>query len=296
MNVAWSQLSSRMRMVLLVALPFGCEQGTDRETATPAAVPPHTTPSAWEVTARTITTEDGPRHFIVSRPRDALRGPGRPAVVLVLHGGGMNGAAMRAYADLETRAGPRAIFVYPDAIVRNVWADEYALHWDGTRDLSFIDAIVRSLTEKAQASGSESTVAQGDPARVYAFGLSSGAYFANQLACAWGKRIAAFVAIEGGGPYGACSGPVNALIVHDPADPVVPASEGKESLTRWLAEDGCAPAAEPWPVGAPRGPSAGGCRVHACADGARVATCSPAVGVHGIGPGVREASLRFFNL
>ncbi len=202
----------------------------------------------------------------------------------------MNGAAMRAYADLETRAGQPAIFAYPDAVVRNVWADEYALHWDGTRDLSFMDALVRSLTE-ARPGG-----AQGDAKRVYAFGLSSGAYFANQLACAWGKRLDGFVAVEGGGPYGDCSGPVNALIVHDPADPVVPASEGKESFTRWLAQDRCAALEQPW---SPAGAHEVGdimCKLHACAEGARVATCSPTAGVHGIGPRVREASLRFFGL
>lgn len=194
----------------------------------------------------------------------------------------MTGEGMRAYADLEARASSRAIFVYPDAVVRNVWADEYALHWDGRKDLAFMDAIVRSLTARPSADA-----AQGDVRRVYAFGLSSGAYFANQLACAWGGRLAGFAAIEGGGPLGECSSPVSALIVHDPRDPVVPASEGNESLSRWLSEDKCGAATSPYDVT---------CKMHACAEGARVAICRPTAGVHGLGPGAREAALRFFGL
>lgn len=254
----------------LVVLVAGCP-----DTAEVAATAGPRAPSspAWDVAVRTVVVDDLARTYVVSAPR--AKGPW--PIVLVLHGGGMTGQGMRAYADLERRASAGAVFVYPDAVVRNVWADEYALHWDGTKDLAFMDALVRAAADSGQ----------GDARRVFAFGLSSGAYFANQLACAWGKRLTGVAAIEGGGPYGDCSGPVSALIVHDAADPVVPASEGKASLAHWLSDDQCTAAESPW---------ANTCKMHACAGSVRVATCSPTAGIHGIGPGVREAALRFFSL
>jgi polyhydroxybutyrate depolymerase len=263
---------TRSRPVLVLAPLLALLAGCPDDKPPMAAGSPALEPS-WDVATKAVTVDELSRRFIVSAPH--AKGPW--PIVLVLHGGGMTGEGMRAYADLERRAQSRALFVYPDAVVRNVWAGEYALHWDGTKDLSFMDAIVRSVV----ASG------QGDPLRVYAFGLSSGAYFANQLACAWGNRLSGFAAVEGGGPFGECSGPVSALIVHDPTDPVVPASEGKESLARWLHEDRCQAPEDAWDVR---------CKLHACAAGKRVASCSPAVGVHGIGPGARESSLRFFGL
>ena len=120
-----------------------------------------------------------------------------------------------------------------------------------------------------------------------AIGLSSGAYFVNQLACAWGARVTAFAAVEGGGPYGDCSGPTNALIIHDPSDPVVPASEGAESRKHWLEADKCDNKESVWN---------GTCKMHACAGNMHVATCAPTSGVHSLGPGAREAALRFFDL
>ena len=273
------------RALLHVALPSLVALSACQGSPAPASAPMTArgaarseTAHATEVTTRVLVEDGGAvRHYAVSAHGSAS---GPLPLVLVFHGGGMSGEAMRTYADLESRASSPAIFVYPDAVVRNVWADEYALHWDGTRDLAFVDHVVRGLLENGQV----------DAKRVYAFGLSSGAYFVNQLACAWGKRLAGFVAVEGGGPYGDCNGATSAMIVHDPADPVVPASEGKESLTRWLTEDRC-PSEIATPSHAPPG-----CVARACALGTRVVTCSPAAGVHAIGPSVRENALRFFGL
>jgi polyhydroxybutyrate depolymerase len=237
--------------------------------------PPHSVPRARQVLRAEIALAGETRRYIQSAP---LAQSGRAPVVVVLHGGGMSGEGMRAYADLESRSETSTIFVYPDAIVRNVWADEYALHWDSGRDLPFIDAMVSSLTGPG---------AGGDPKRVYVFGLSSGAYFANQLGCAWGSRLAGFVAVEGGGPFGECGGPVNGMVVHDPDDQVVPAAEGQGSLTRWLGAGAC---------GAESRPFGDMCKVHACSAGTRVVSCNARGGIHAIGPGVREAALRFFGL
>jgi poly(3-hydroxybutyrate) depolymerase len=123
-------------------------------------------------------------------------------------------------------------------------------------------------------------------------GLSSGAYFANQLGCARATVFAAIVAVEGGGPFGECEGTVDAMIVHDPDDPVVPASEGKASLDHWLAADACAA------KGAAEAARPGErCIMHTqCGGGRRVAACRASGGLHGLAPGIREDALSFIGL
>jgi polyhydroxybutyrate depolymerase len=215
-----------------------------------------------------------PREVLVSAPAHGTNATGKLPLVIVLHGGGMSAEAMREYADLESRARAPAVFAYPSANVRNVWQGEYALHWDGAKDLPFVDAMLEDLANAFQI----------DRAKVYVFGLSSGAYFANELGCARAKSIAAIAAIEGGGPYGTCEGRTSALIAHDEDDPVVPPSEGKASLEHWLHTDDCGL------------PSTSAQCVEAHCKANRVESCRTRTGLHAVAPGIREEALRFFSL
>jgi polyhydroxybutyrate depolymerase len=212
----------------------------------------HSTVGGREVAHRNVVVAGDTRDVLVSAPPSA-----KLPLVVVLHGGGMTPDAMRAYADLETLARAPAVFAYPAARVRNVWQGEFALHWDANVDLAFFDAMLEDLA----------TAFHIDRQRVYVFGLSSGAYFANELGCARAKSIAAIAAIEGGGPYGQCEGSVDALVVHDKNDPVVPLSEGNASLAHWQK-----------------------------AKSKRVESEITDVGVHALAPGIRERALRFFSL
>jgi polyhydroxybutyrate depolymerase len=230
----------------------GCPSEREYPRVPPPGNAVHSTAGGREVSVRRVVVSGETRQVLVSAPLGT-----KLPLVVVLHGGGMSAEAMREYADLERLARAPAVFAYPTANVRNVWHGEYALHWDATTDLAFFDAMLDDL------SGTFAI----DRTRVYVFGLSSGAYFANELGCARSKSIAAIAAIEGGGPFGQCEGAVDALIVHDKNDPVVPFAEGNASLAHWRQ-----------------------------AKSKRLESSITDTGVHAIAPGIREAALRFFSL
>jgi polyhydroxybutyrate depolymerase len=243
------------RVVVAGAVAFvlaGCPSEREHPRVPPPGNAVHSTIGGREVSHRNIVVSDETRDVLVSAPSG-----NKLPLVVVLHGGGMTPDAMRAYADLERLARGPAVFAYPAARVRNVWQGEYALHWDATVDLAFFDAMLDDLSHAFSI----------DRSRVYVFGLSSGAYFANELGCARSKSIAAIAAIEGGGPYGECEGSVDAFIAHDKNDPVVPVSEGKASIEHWQK-------AKP----------------------KRFDSQLTDIGVHALAPGIRERALRFFAL
>ncbi len=88
-----------------------------------------------------------------------------------------------------------------------------------------------------------------DPARVYATGISNGAFMAHRLACELAERIAGIGPVAGGNLMLACqpSRPVPVLQFHGTADAIVP-FEGfagfvsiPDSTAGWVARNGCDP-------------------------------------------------------
>jgi len=159
-------------------------------------------------------------------------------LVVVLHGGGGSGAAVRAQTDLERVAGGRAIFVYPDAINGNWDLDSKA---EVNPDVALFDSILFTA---------HNTLCT-DARRVFVTGFSNGAYMANQLGCRRGERIRGIVSHAGGGPYEmngsydaqgrlVCPGKaVAALVVHGQVDGVVLPAEGQKSLDHWSQANRC---------------------------------------------------------
>jgi polyhydroxybutyrate depolymerase len=93
-------------------------------------------------------------------------------IVFVFHGDGGTGTDIRSQLDLETAAGNKAIFAYPDGASQT---------WDATlastnQDMAFVMAVRASLRSQYCA----------DTTRTFVTGMSRGAYFVNQLACMYG--------------------------------------------------------------------------------------------------------------
>lgn len=210
-------------------------------------------------------------------------------VIFAFHGDGGNGESMRG-AKLEDAANGGAIIVYPDG-PNQTWDLETPPAQN--RDYAFFDAMVAEVKVKLCA----------DPKRIFAFGFSRGAFFANQLGCFRGDVVRGISAHSGGGPYSndgsdfdqngffKCPKPaVAALIIHGESDDSngVPYAAGVKSRDHWRLRNACTTSSKA------HAPSP--CVTYdGCPAGRPVAWCSiPGMG-HQIWSGTSKAVWSFFS-
>ena len=153
----------------------------------------------------------------------------RSPVVLIFHGGGSNAEQMIRFCGLNEKADQQGfIAVYP----RGTGRFERLLTWNGGNccgyaqsnkvdDVAFVRALLDDLA----------TVANIDPKRVYATGMSNGAIMCYLLASELSDRIAAIAPVAG--PMGTemCSPkrPVPVIHFHGTDDQFAPFNGGKGS-------------------------------------------------------------------
>lgn len=186
------------------------------------------------------------RSYLVHAPA----GLDHPAgLVLNLHGGGGTGAGQAALSHYDTVADQLGlVVVYPDGIDLS-WADGRGASKPdrrGVDDVGFLVALADRLVHDYGI----------DPGRVFATGISAGAFMANRLACDRADVVAAIAPVSGtlGTGVGcAPSRPVSVLAYHGTGDPVVPFAGGAMigrggnsdvvpapvMAARWRAMDGC---------------------------------------------------------
>ena len=175
---------------------------------------------------------------------------GRQAVplVLVFHGGGGQDAGMERMSGMDAVADRDGFIVaYPQGLDR---------HWNDGRtdaskadDVAFIKTLVSDLEIRYRI----------DPRRVYASGISNGAFFSLRLACDLGGTFAAVAPVAGSLPVGftpRCQGsPVSVFMINGTADPLVLYNGGRvgggfinggesipvpQAAAAWASIDGCA--------------------------------------------------------
>ncbi|MDT5073483.1 MAG: polyhydroxybutyrate depolymerase [Mycobacterium sp.] len=189
------------------------------------------------------------RTYLVHAPA----GNDHPAgLVLNLHGAGATGAAQAAITNYDSAADALGFVVaYPDGIDQS-WADGRGASTpdrQGVDDVGFLTALVDRLVR-----------AYGiPPGRVFATGMSAGAFMADRLACDRADLVAAIAPVAGTlGSAVPCapSQPVSVLAFHGTADPVVPFGGGPMQgrggtsdvlsapamASRWREVDGCSAA------------------------------------------------------
>lgn len=161
-------------------------------------------------------------------------------IVIGFHGDGGNGAGYRASFPIEAQGAESAIFVWPNG-TNNNQGHSFDQNHDppSNADVAFFDAMVASV----------STTYCVNKARVFAHGMSGGAYFTNQLGRWRSSAVRAIAPQSGGGPFGVLgsdfdsngaitiTGALPVLIVHGLADTTVDISEGKQSLAYWRLAD-----------------------------------------------------------
>jgi polyhydroxybutyrate depolymerase len=235
------------------------------------------------------------RHYLVHVPPGLAQPSG---LVINLHGAGMTGGAQAAMTNYNAVADQRGfVVVYPDGIDLS-WADGRGASIpdrQGVDDVGFLVTLADRLTRNFGI----------DPGRVFATGMSAGAFMANRLACARADVFSAVAPVAGTlGSAFPCnpSQPVSVLSVHGTADNVVPFNGGPmvgrggasdivaapALAQRWRELDGC-----PAPV--EDSPAAGILRFTAagCADGTEVSLVQIDGGGH-TWLAASDASAQFF--
>jgi polyhydroxybutyrate depolymerase len=179
-------------------------------------------PGAGAAQTRHITVAGVAREYRVHLPA----GSARPnALVLMLHGGGGNPAAIAAHTRFD-RIADRAgfIVVYPAARNRR-WLDGRPGN-ERSDDVAFLQKLADTV--RAQ---------HGIPAhRVFAAGISNGAMMSYRLACEAPGSVAAIGVVAGAVPVGlraACgaTSPVAVLALHGTEDRLIPFDGGGSLLS-----------------------------------------------------------------
>jgi polyhydroxybutyrate depolymerase len=196
-------------------------------------------------------------------------------LVLNLHGAGMTGSAQAAMTNYNAVADQHGFVVaYPEGIDLS-WADGRGgsvPDRQGVDDVGFLVALADRLTQ-------DFGIERG---RVFATGLSAGAFMANRLACSRADVFSAVAPVAGtlGSAFPcAPSQPVSVLNIHGTADNVVPFTGGPmvgrggasdilaapAMAQRWRELNGC-----PAPVEDSPAPSVRRFTSAGCADGTEV--------------------------
>nr|WP_232004949.1 PHB depolymerase family esterase [Mycobacterium sp. ACS1612] len=217
--------------------------------------------------------EDAPGELVIGglpRTYQLHVPPGPPSgLVINLHGAGQSGGEQAAITNYDAVADQHGFVVaYPDGIDLS-WADGRGASVpdrQGVDDVGFLAALIDQLSRDYGI----------PPGRVFATGLSAGAFMANRLACQRADLVSAIAPVAGtlSAAYPcAPSQPVSVLQVHGTADPVVPFGGGTmlgrggysdivaapALAQRWRELDGCPGAPVEDAVGAVHRFTAAGC-------------------------------------
>jgi polyhydroxybutyrate depolymerase len=225
------------------------------EPATPAAASPVTEASgtcgtlppdvrAGQTAVRTLHAGGLDRSYRLHVPAGAASAAGLP-VVLNFHGLGSAAVEQEFYSGLVPLSDAEGfVLVTPDGTGSpRGWAIG-AVNNGAADDLAFVDVLLDTLERELCI----------DPARVYATGMSNGAFFSSLLGCIRPERIAAIAPVAGVAWYDSvsCGRPIPVLAFHGVLDTVVPYEEGmifgvipyagaEANAAGWAAHNGCDP-------------------------------------------------------
>ncbi len=161
-------------------------------------------------------------------------------LIVAFHGLTNSNADVRRYYNLERNAHRPTVFVYPSGLPagggRRSWSDP-GDPAAALRDYALFDAIVAHI-EGAYCI---------DRSRVFAVGHSLGAWFVNSLGCARGRDLRATGTVAGGISPSECTGPVAAVVLHNPNDRLVDFARGEEVLDLLLRRNSLAEPDQPEP-------------------------------------------------
>lgn len=184
-----------------------------------------------------ITVNGVERSFITSVPSSYDKD--KPIkLVFAFHGRTNSNSMVKGYYKIEEASKGAAIFVYPSGIKAKsgyTWSDPGDTS-ESLRDYALFDALLKDFSNNYCI----------DLDQVYVVGHSLGAWFTNSLACARGNVIRAIGNIGGGTSISAnCTGPVAAMVWHNPKDNLVPISDGVRARDQLAGQNMCSNKTKP---------------------------------------------------
>lgn len=226
---AWAALLVWVLMLAFFAAPTVAAGESGVSTVGCGRPAPAEPPAVIQVGGRT-------REFILAVP-EAYEPDLLHRVVFGFHGRTTPNGKVRTYFQLEAHSERPTLFVYPAGLVA---ADgKFSWHERGQpgealRDYELFDALLGEL-------GNQYCI---DLDQVFAVGHSLGGSFVNSLGCARGSVIRGVGTVAGRIWKSPCSGPVAAILFHNPHDDLVPFERGLEARDWALSQNGLTPLAE----------------------------------------------------
>ena len=244
-------------LTVLLLASLACARTSSTPTSTVPAPTQTSAPSlpTGEI-SRTLTHDGRERSYILYVPASVDWSKPAP-LVFVFHGGtgnAKNAIRMSGFNPVADKNG--FIVVYPNGTGR--LNDDKLLTWNGGTccgyaqeenidDVGFVRAIVTDLRSLANI----------DPKRIYATGMSNGAILSQRLACEATDLFAAIAPVAGTLNFPSCSPtqPISVIEFHGTADEHVPYDGGygpkslvnvdfasvQKSVGFWTQFDGCSP-------------------------------------------------------
>ncbi|MBM4345869.1 MAG: alpha/beta fold hydrolase [Deltaproteobacteria bacterium] len=237
----------------LVSLPGPADAGdAQAETAADATPAVDATPAADAVASPTSApaTIFGPRPAAVTVPKQWASKDKWPLVVL-LHGFSATGWQQDWYLGLSARVDKHGFVAVVPEGTKNAAGLQF---WNATKaccnfanqpvdDVAYIEALIDEAVAKLKV----------DPARVYLYGHSNGAFMALRFACERSAKVTAVLSLAGATDIDPtwCKNalPVHVLFVHGTLDNVIPFNGGvnlgnpfpgvKTSAANWVGYNGC---------------------------------------------------------
>ncbi len=186
--------------------------------------PPSPTPTSSIIDGRI-------RHYITNIPNGYNKD--KPvSLVFAFHGRTNPNTQVRTYYKVEEASNNKAIFIYPAGLPeegpnRN-WSDPGDKSSE-LRDFELFDQLLEEFSNNYCI----------DTDKVYVIGHSLGAWFTNNLSCARGNKIRAIGSVGGGTTINECTGPVAAIIMHNPLDRLAPFSSGETARNQLITQNQC---------------------------------------------------------
>lgn len=172
---------------------------------------------------KTITVDGLERHYRLFIPSKA---EGPMPLVLAFHGGGGNAAQMERYSRFDQLADKEGFVVaYPEGVGGN-WNDGRGVQViraqrENVDDVKYVRALVDDIEQQCKINRS----------RIFATGISNGAFISHRLAAEASDLIAAVAPVVGGMSPTIFEKfdpkfPVSIIVIQGDADPLVPIAGG----------------------------------------------------------------------
>ncbi len=164
------------------------------------------------------------RSAIVHFPDDYNQNNPYP-IIFAYHGRTSSNQRVQSYFGLDRAVGNNAIVVYPAGTPNG--SSSYS--WSPGKDYEFFDVMFDTYKKNYCINEDQ----------VFIVGHSLGAWFGNNLACVRGDLIRGVATLGGSRTEVNCSGPVAAMVWHNPQDNLVPFSDGDNAKNLFLSQNSC---------------------------------------------------------